>query len=76
MYKWQWNQGPEKTQWQANSMPCKLSPLEGDEKNNCCAPYCDCWYDVTKAYFIKEDGGLGKAEFLELLDAEKLGYCR
>ena len=28
MYKWQWNQGPEKTQWQANSMPCKKLPQE------------------------------------------------
>ena len=72
MYQWRWNQGPEKTQWDANSMPCEKHPQEG----NCCGPYCASWRDVTKAYFIKEDGGLGKAEFIELLDAEHMGYCK
>lgn len=71
MYHWRWNQGREMTQWTANNMPCNY------HEGMCNAPYCPRWRDVSKAYFIKTDEGkLGKAEFVELMGAENMGYCQ
>ena len=70
MYQWRYNSGREMTQWEANNMPCEY--FDG----NCKSPYCPRWHDLTRAYFIKEDdGGLGKAEFVEIMDRTPMGWC-
>ena len=70
MYNWQYNDGKEMSQWQANGLPCAWF------NGNCCAPFCIHWYSLTKTYFIVVDGEVGKAEFIKLLDEEPLGFCK
>ncbi len=70
MYQWRYNMGREITQLEANSMPCEYFP------GNCKAPYCPRWKDLTKTYFMVVDGGLRKAELIELIDQNPMGYCK
>lgn len=69
MYRWPYEDGKEMTQLEANSMPCEH--FEG----NCKAPYCSRWKSLSRTYFIKGEDGLTKAELIELLDQDNLGWC-